>query len=274
MKKIFLYVINMLFVTFCCFSNDFIENRAEYYMGIGDYYYYESVTFLNDDEISFESPAPNYDYDLWENVYKYTTDGNKGYYKVIITRDGEKRKLHFLTSKLYLIIYNESIKEPIFVGSTKYRTHHIETIRNITATSCLTEGEIEYGTENLTNLLLDSPWCEGVFGYGKNESITFTTKTPFLVFFSGYFSIKKNYLFERNSRPKVIEVFSETTNKTKTIYLNDTPAPQELDLRELFDKDEYYWKENMLIFTIKDIYKGTFYTDTCINSIMEGCVSK
>ncbi len=163
MKKIFFYFINTLFITFCCFSNDFVENRAEYYMGIGNYYY-ESVTFLNDDEISFESPAPDYDYDLWENLYKYTTDGNKGYYKVIVTREGEKRTLFFLISKLYLIIYNDSIREPIFIGSTKYRTHHIETIRNVTATSSLTEGEIKYEAENLNNLLLDSPWCEGVPG--------------------------------------------------------------------------------------------------------------
>ncbi len=51
-----------------------------------------------------------------------------------------------------------------------------ERIENISSTSFLKEKSIDYKPENLQNYNLDSPWVEGVTGYGIGEKITFKVK--------------------------------------------------------------------------------------------------
>ena len=124
------------------------------------------------------------------------------------------------------------------------------------------EKTIDYKPENLLNYNLDSPWVEGVAGYGIGEKITFESKRGRgLVIGIGYVSFEKPFLYEKNSRPKSVKLTLKDKNLSKVYELKDTPNPQTL----LFPYAERY--EGKVELEILDVYKGVAWDDTCINFI-------
>lgn len=162
-------------------------------------------------------------------------------------------------SEDFLVIYDNS-SQLIFNGASKINTECIYFPDTLKASSELMEGNIVYSGSNLKTLELDKCWVENKQDYGIGEYIKFGINGRGFFFFNGYLSGKKNYLYNQNSRVKQLEVTLVQNNVSKFFDIADTPNPQLL----LFDTD--YSGE--VIIKIIDVYKGTKYSDTCINSIL------
>jgi hypothetical protein len=134
----------------------------------------------------------------------------------------------------------------------------------VSSSSYLIESGVSYPPDNLAiNYRTDKPWVEGVEGHGINEKIFFEKGFGIncsLHISIGYISYDKPYLYYQNSRPKTIKLSVE--NKFSIMVdLKDTPHYQEI----LLPSDIY--QEDILILEILDVYPGTKYEDTCINTI-------
>ncbi len=103
------------------------------------------------------------------------------------------------------------------------------------------------------------PWAEGVDGDGIGEWMKkrIAYQTEKVVLINGYIDPTRIDLYEKNSRVKSIEI---ENGNNKWIYdLEDTQEPQILTLPEKVTGE--------IKFTIKDIYPGSMYSDTCIAGI-------
>lgn len=124
-------------------------------------------------------------------------------------------------------------------------------------TSFLKEGNKEYTTENLSEIVIGSPWVEGVNGNGEGEGFTIDGNAPYLLIINGFVSSKKPYLYEQNSRIKELEIIGSKSGKSKIVSFLDTPNPQTVDI-------SFLDKEDDTIIRIESVYQGTKYQDTCI----------
>jgi hypothetical protein len=134
----------------------------------------------------------------------------------------------------------------------------------ISASSYLQENNFSYLPNNLSiDYKTDNPWVEGVDGLGINEKIYFEKRyvsNGSMHISIGYVSYNKPYLYNQNSRPKRIKLSVE--NKFSIIAdLKDTPHYQEIKFPSDITMDD------ILILEILDVYPGTKYEDTCINTI-------
>jgi hypothetical protein len=210
----------------------------------------------------------------------------------ILWNDNTKEKYLILLQKKnneapnYFFLYN-SDGEPFFIGSRcddgyyegdyglegDFKMSHINyTMKNIIASSSLTENDISC-TPDKININIGEAWAEGAEGDGIGEYLVFSYSDGILrdLFIStGFVSYLRPYIFTYNSRPKKIKI---TTNreKYKIIQLQDTPNYQFLDIRELFIDEESMLIEgvNELKIELIEVYHGTKYTDTCINSFFD-----
>ena len=151
----------------------------------------------------------------------------------------------------------------------------VRNIKDISASSFLTEtikgNKINYSPDNLGKnvssvdrvfTLQDEhiPWVEGKDDYGVGESITikYTGNMAALTILNGYVDARKTKLYKENSRVKELEIEDLNTGKKQTVlfedkvYYNYIPLDNETDAVKL---------------TIKSVYQGTKYKDTCITSI-------
>ena len=120
--------------------------------------------------------------------------------------------------------------------------------------------KIEYdGSGERYYYQLTKPWVEGKDGYGIDEWIEkrIVNNIDEIVFFNGYISPNRPDLFFANSRVKEILITSD--QYSETFHVADTPNPQILKLNKKVSGD--------IRFTIKDVYKGNKYQDTCIAGI-------
>jgi hypothetical protein len=134
----------------------------------------------------------------------------------------------------------------------------------VSSSSYLVDNNISYSPDNLgVYNKTDKPWVEGVKGYGINEKIFFkkgSIHNGSMHISIGYVSYDKPYLYNQNSRPKKIKL--SVGNKFSIIAdLKDTPHYQEIKLPSNIDQ------EDILILEILEVYQGTKYEDTCINTI-------
>jgi hypothetical protein len=109
---------------------------------------------------------------------------------------------------------------------------------------------------------LRKPWVEGVDGHGIGEwletrPIGSPSNLSGILFFNGYIDPNRPDLFYANSRIK--EVLVTSTQYSWTYQIQDTPNPQIMPLPENFD--------DILRFTIMDVYEGSRYSDTCLAGI-------
>ncbi len=263
MKKkiiIFLLIFNSIWIYA---QSDF--NIKNGYMGFTIKNYFCSIFFYENNQIEFLDDGNPDMYEVWNQTFKYTATGCKGLYEIKLDNG---IKFTALVSKKYLVLYKSDFKEPFFVGGVSISRERTYPIHKIKASSFLTEKNIFYKVENLSNLNLDSPWVEGVNGNGIGETLTFTTNSPGIVFFSGYISAKNPSLYEKNSRIKKAKFKCVENGREFIFNFEDTAGGQQIDLSDLF---QYNGKNSFtIIMEILDVYKGTRYQDTCVNSMFVG----
>ena len=134
----------------------------------------------------------------------------------------------------------------------------------VNQSSFLVEGVTKYSVENLAILNSNTPWVEGVDGYGIGEGFTvdFKLKTDkYLLIINGYISFQKPYLYEQNARIKKIKITGLQSNKTAVLDVLDTPHPQSVDISFLNDTEGFSVE-------IVEVFPGTKYEDTCIHYLV------
>lgn len=148
-------------------------------------------------------------------------------------------------------------------------------IKNISASSYLKEAKIEYKPEGLRERIylnifmeryftyddLSDPWVEGVEGPGIGEYLEceFKFKTDEIQILNGFVDFRRPALFKQNNRVKTVLIESENPKFAKEYTLEDIVKYNVIKLPARTDK---------IKITIKDVYKGTLYDDTCLSSII------
>lgn len=202
LKKNILFFLILLFVDiFSVFPEslpEYLNGIAYYYMNMENYY---GALFIRDEPFLYSndgSKKKTFNYDIFEK---------HGIPFISIKNENIAETQLILVNDDFIVLYRENEKTPYFIGQSQEGHgpwNMFEKIENITSTSFLKEKTIDYKPENLLNYNLDSPWVEGVTGYGIGEKITFESKRGMgLVIGIGYVSFEKPYLYEKNSRPKV-----------------------------------------------------------------------
>lgn len=153
-------------------------------------------------------------------------------------------------------------------------------IKNIKASSYLSEntknGFIEYLPQNLLERVyymtgpdydkvtydsLTPPWVEGKEDYGIGEYLDIEFKWPSdeLQILNGFVDFTRMDLYEKNSRVKTVLIESQNPKFSKEYELEDLVKYTLINLPQKTDK---------IRITIKDVYPGTKYKDTCLSSIL------
>ncbi|MDB9741215.1 hypothetical protein OAB00_00005 [Akkermansiaceae bacterium] len=148
------------------------------------------------------------------------------------------------------------IQEKWYVNHYRYK---------VTASSELEpQGENQYSAENL-KLPYQEVWSEGVKGSGIGESLSFNflkaEKISHIKLFAGFMNYNegKRHLYKANNRVKIGELF--INNKvSQTIHLEDKDEHQLMNIN-------YSEPISSIKLTIKEVYKGDKYDDTCIFAV-------
>jgi hypothetical protein len=204
-----------------------------------------------------------------ENNFLYITVLNKKYlvlytgFQVCVLIDCDNGDTFFGLNKDSKNVGGRA-REGIFVGITG--TTWYGKFPENSVSSFLTEtvrGEIvKYnGSHEKYYYELKKPWVEGKPGYGIGEWVERSPdgNTYEILFFNGYIDPNRPDLFYANSRVKEVVVSCGQDNWT--FLLEDTPNPQILTLSHPI------MTSLTLRFTIKDVYRGERYSDTCITGI-------
>ena len=259
----------------------------------GIYNYYEYLS-RNTYRYIFEE---NNKISYWINVTKqksgaYTIDNGDGVSFITMHWDNNTReRFLMLIDDDFLCLYN-SDNLPVFFGyyydvlywdirteaNNKLEGLTLSELQNVTASNSLMEGGIDYSpTPQRLGLKINSAWavrggvheslfCE-VEWYGGYEE-------PFLYISPGYVAYSKPYLYKENSRPKKIRIYDFYDKSNFRDYeLADTPNFQIIDIGQFARKTRYYsWSTETVAAKIQieilEIYPGTKYKDTCINSVI------
>ncbi len=140
--------------------------------------------------------------------------------------------------------------------------------------SLLTEGNMEYNMEddyNRSFMFSETlkPWAEGKRGSGIGEYIQIDNQDQrykkirtkrIILLINGFVSFEKPYLFEENNRIKKLEMLIINSDgqliETRMINFKNSAEPK----IELVD----YAGTLSYKFTIKEVYYGSKYNDTCL----------
>lgn len=267
MKKIILSI--FLLSSFFVFADELRE--------IGIVYDYEdTLAFIcyNNKEAYFVLPYVGEYAKLDKSVFFIDKDGYlKFNYKdnKLLILDSEINKFVFKLSSFQTegkIEYPES-------DSTHFPLTAEKNLKKISASSFLTEKisgkEIKYSPNNLYKgiIYLDHdyswnrehlPWVEGAEGSGIGETITIEYNSPVigLSILNGYVEEQNLKLYKENSRLKEIEIENLETGKKQSAKFEDRVYFKYIPLDEPAEK---------IKITIKDVYTGSKYSDTCITAI-------
>ncbi len=130
----------------------------------------------------------------------------------------------------------------------------------ITASSSL-KPALAYGAGNLMDGKKDVAWSEGVKGNGIGETVTFTSEETIWItnikIWNGYQRSPKHY--DGNARLKTFQ-FGKKGSELKSYTIEDSSAPQIIDLGEELEGSEFVLK-------INSAYSGTKYQDLVISEI-------
>lgn len=123
--------------------------------------------------------------------------------------------------------------------------------------SCLTENTIRYDNKNKYSWQLKTPWVEGISRSGIGEWIekSYPKRTNKIVLLNGYVDLNHLDYYYKNERIKDIEVLIDGDRFYYT--LEDSPQLQVIEL------PRYY--KGVFKITIKSVYAGTKYADTCLS---------
>ena len=188
---------------------------------------------------------------LPDTIYEYPINGSTDDKIMFLAgRDKDGRVTMFSYTKGFPFdLGSFTFSRYINLGSTFYD-----------CSSYLVEKQKEYSIKNLQKYEPDTPWVEGVPGYGIGEGFSiWRSKAKYILMMNGYISYDKPYLYEQNSRVKKIKVEHKKSGEYIFIDVLDTPHPQSLDISTIPEGD--------IRVTIADVYPGTKYDDTCIHYI-------
>jgi hypothetical protein len=123
------------------------------------------------------------------------------------------------------------------------------------------QGDNRYGPEVFVGEDEKKAWCEGVTGYGHNESVTFHFKPAVrmqeFTFVNGY--QKSDETYKNNSRVKQLRI--QTSDGFATVVtVPDTKEAHTIKLQRAV-------KPQWVRFTIAEVYPGARGSDTCIAAI-------
>ena len=136
----------------------------------------------------------------------------------------------------------------------------------ITASSRLAnQGANNYNEENLHDDHANTPWVEGVKGYGIGEWVEYTFKAgnpriTTIKIVNGY--CKSQSAWKNNSRVKKLKVYIKG-KPAAILNLEDTRCVQSFEIAPVTDAN----KEWTMKFEIVDVYKGDKWDDTAISEI-------
>lgn len=212
----------------------------------------------------------------------YILEG-KGFYEEIkkreepiskgkISDERQKERNVFLQKK------NKSYNQPYYGDLHGWDNLYFanDGIKLIKASSELKESSVCYSSDNLRNRFyvqtgddpsylsydyITPPWVEGVSGYGIGEylEIEFKNSSDEIQILNGFVDFDRQYLFKENSRVKTILIESQNPKFSKEYELLDFVKFTVIKLPQ---------KTNSIRITIKDIYKGDKYDDTCLSAIV------
>ena len=135
----------------------------------------------------------------------------------------------------------------------------------ITASSRLAnQGTNNYNEKNLHDFYANTPWVEGVKGYGIGEWVEYTFKAnnpriTTIVILNGY--NKSQSAWKNNSRVKKLKVYIKG-KPVAILNLEDTRCTQMFEIDPVTDTKEWTMK-----FEIVDVYKGDKWDDTALSEI-------
>lgn len=131
------------------------------------------------------------------------------------------------------------------------------------------KGGKEYPVTNLCDMDSETPWVEGVPGYGIGESFvlenTWGTVYKTLLIMNGFISYERPFLYKQNGRIKKIRVTGTRSGNEKVLDVLDTPHPQSVDISFITEPED-------VRITIEEVYPGTKYDDTCIHFMINSLV--
>jgi len=178
---------------------------------------------------------------------------------VCVLIDSQNNDAFFGLNKNSKYVYvGEKVSPFIGIMGKSFWEHDIKVSSFLTET--IRGKIIKYdGTYGKYAFELTKPWIEGVDGYGIGEWIEVKPVGHVcgIMFFNGYIDPNRPDLYYANSRIK--EVIVTSKQYSWTFSIEDIPGPQILPLPDSFN--------DVLRFTIKDVYKGTKYSDTCLAGI-------
>ncbi|MBP5452225.1 MAG: hypothetical protein J6Y16_08320 [Treponema sp.] len=246
------------------------------YIGIGEEG--ESAIYYNDNEIYYVLP--------YMGVYaKYDRS------RMTTDKDGfMKFKYGAKENESFLFIQGTQINQ-FFTnfqndGRLSYRDeeeddlqrYHSYYFKNISASSSFSETlsgrKVEYSPENLEKCFevgckchpywwnySHIPWVEGAEGNGIGESITveFTDNMVGMSVLNGYTDINKLKLYKENARLKEVVIDDLENGDSWTVRFED---------RVYFNYISFPKKTKKIKMTIKSVYEGTKYSDTCVSAII------
>lgn len=217
------------------------------------------------EEITYQGMRPQTG-EAFSDTYRYLLTEDEGVPFLRLFGHEEKRWLALRGGDL-LFLYEGEGEPPLFFGVTgsKRRLQALYYAPDaFSASSFLTEGDIEYSPDNLDRHWTRKPWVEGVPGQGIGEEIHIDRWFGRLWISIGFVSYDRPELYELNSRPKTIRVISEATGEERVVELEDTPNLQPIDV----PGDWETASDGGIRIIIEEVYPGTRWEDTAVNFIV------
>lgn len=174
--------------------------------------------------------------------------------------EGKKQGL-LLKNSDFSVYYRENDETPFFMGWSSSQNRKIVEQTEIKSSTFLKEGKVSYVAENVKELKLKAPWAEGAEGNGEGEYIQFNkAEADGMYIVNGYVSMDRPDLYEKNGRVKEFTVTGLKSGIVQEEYILDSAKPQYVSLKA--------FENEPVRITVKSVYSGTKYEDTCISGIV------
>lgn len=246
------------------FAEDSLDCGNERFADTVYYSRFETIVF-DCDELAHKGVNPESGNDF-EETHEYEIEYRSGLAFVRLTNSRNHHWLALTGGDLLFLYDGEG--EPAFFRGVTESPNRLEAQfggpRHFSASSFLTEGDIEYSPDNLDWHWTRKPWVEGVPGQGIGEEIHIDRWFGRLWISIGFVSYDRPELYELNSRPKTIRVVSEATGEERVVELEDTPNLQPIDV----PGDWETASEGGIRIIIEEVYPGTRWEDTAVNFIV------
>jgi hypothetical protein len=251
MKKLAVGILLFVFSTvlFC----QEIENAYTSYLD-------KKIVFYRDGKVAISG----FDMDTGRSTVRegvYFRDDSTGFGYIEIVNPGEK----YLVLKNDIVCFLIDRKNRVYARCASGGGARSEFILNdadsIAASSFLVENNTAYKAQNM-NEPSGRPWAESVSGNGIHEKLFIKKFMAKAIYIStGFVSFDKPQLYRENARPKRLKI---SVNNQDAFYVDllDVPDYQTIKLPKALGIND------TVIIEIMEVYSGTDYEDTCINSIL------